>query len=104
MCIRDRYHSLSINKDQIKYLSLLSRMDIQESEINDVEEKLTKIIDFVDQLQSIDTDEIEPMAHPLNQSQRLRVDEVVEENNRDKIQKNTKSTERGMYIVPKVIE
>ena len=95
---------MSINKDQIKYLSLLSRMDIQESEINDVEEKLTKIIDFVDQLQSIDTDEIEPMAHPLNQSQRLRVDKVVEENNRDKIQKNTKSTEQGMYIVPKVIE
>ena len=79
-------------------------MDIQESEINDVEEKLTKIIDFVDQLQSIDTDEIEPMAHPLNQSQRLRADKVVEENNRDKIQKNTESTERGMYIVPKVIE
>tara|TARA_Y100000590_G_scaffold22822_1_gene26278 strand:- start:1120 stop:1359 length:240 start_codon:yes stop_codon:yes gene_type:complete len=79
-------------------------MDIQESEINDVEEKLTKIIDFVDQLQSIDTDEIEPMAHPLNQSQRLRADRVVEENNRDKIQKNTESTERGMYIVPKVIE
>ena len=95
---------MSINKDQIKYLSLLSRMDIQESEINDVEEKLTKIIDFVDQLQSIDTDEIEPMAHPLNQSQRLRVDKVVEENNRDKIQKNSKSIERGMYIVPKVIE
>ena len=95
---------MSINKDQIKYLSLLSRMDIQESEINDVEEKLTKIIDFVDQLQSIDTDEIEPMAHPLNQSQRLRADKVVEENNRDKIQKNTESTERGMYIVPKVIE
>ncbi len=95
---------MSINKDQIKYLSLLSRMDIQESEINDVEEKLTKIIDFVDQLQSIDTDEIEPMAHPLNQSQRLRADKVVEENFRDKIQKNAKSTERGMYIVPKVIE
>lgn len=95
---------MSINKDQIKYLSLLSRMDIQESEINDVEEKLTKIIDFVDQLQSIDTDEIEPMAHPLNQSQRLRADKVIEENNRDKIQKNTESTERGMYIVPKVIE
>jgi aspartyl-tRNA(Asn)/glutamyl-tRNA(Gln) amidotransferase subunit C len=79
-------------------------MDIQESEISDVEEKLTKIIDFVDQLQSIDTDEIEPMAHPLSQTQRLRADKVAEENNRDKIQKNTKSVERGMYIVPKVIE
>ena len=74
---------MSINKDQIKYLSLLSRMDIQESEINDVEEKLTKIIDFVDQLQSIDTDEIQPMAHPLNQFQRLRADKVIEENNRE---------------------
>ena len=95
---------MSINKDQIKYLSLLSRMDIQESEMNDVEEKLTKIIDFVDQLQSIDTEEIQPMAHPLNQFQRLRADKVIEKNNRDKIQKNTKSTERGMYIVPKVIE
>ena len=95
---------MSINKDQIKYLSLLSRMDIQESEMHDVEEKLTKIIDFVDQLQSIDTEEIQPMAHPLNQFQRLRADKVIEENNRDKIQKNTKSTERGMYIVPKVIE
>ena len=95
---------MSINKDQIKYLSLLSRMDIQESEMNDVEEKLSKIIDFVDQLQSIDTDEIQPMAHPLNQYQRLRADKVIEENNRDKIQKNAKSTERGMYIVPKVIE
>lgn len=95
---------MSINKDQIKYLSLLSRMDIQESEMSDVEEKLTKIIDFVDQLQSIDTEEIQPMAHPLNQFQRLRADKVIEENNRDKIQKNTKSTERGMYIVPKVIE
>ena len=81
---------MSINKDQIKYLSLLSRMDIQESEISDVEEKLTKIINFVDQLQSIDTDEIEPMAHPLNQSQRLRADKVLEENDREKIQKNTK--------------
>tara|TARA_B100001287_G_scaffold81142_1_gene67538 strand:+ start:1175 stop:1414 length:240 start_codon:yes stop_codon:yes gene_type:complete len=79
-------------------------MNIQESEISDIEEKLTKIIDFVDQLQSIDTDGVQPMAHPLNQSQRLRADNVIEENIRDKIQKNTKNTERGMYIVPKVIE
>ena len=56
---------MSINKDEIKYLSLLSRMDIDKNEIKDIEEKLTKIIDFVDQLQTISTDNIEPMAHPL---------------------------------------
>lgn len=95
---------MSINKDQIKYLSILSRMNIDESEINDVEDKLSKIIDFVDQLQAVSTENIEPMAHPLNQSQRLRADKVTEINDRENVQKNAQETEKGMYIVPKVIE
>ena len=95
---------MSINKDEIKYLSLLSRMDIDKNEIKDVEEKLSKIINFVDQLQTISTDDIEPMAHPLNQSQRLRIDEVTETNDRENIQKNAQQIEKGMYLVPKVID
>ena len=95
---------MSINKDEIKYLSLLSRMDIDRNETKDVEEKLSKIIDFVDQLQTISTDDIEPMAHPLNQSQRLRMDEVTETNDRENIQKNAQQIEKGMYLVPKVID
>ena len=95
---------MSINKDQIKYLSILSRMNIDESEINDVEGKLSKIIAFVDQLQAVSTENIEPMAHPLNQSQRLRTDKVTEINDRENVQKNAQEIEKGMYIVPKVIE
>ena len=79
-------------------------MDIDKNEIKDVEEKLTKIIDFVDQLQTISTDNIAPMAHPLNQSQRLRIDEVTETNDRENIQKNAQQIEKGMYLVPKVID
>lgn len=79
-------------------------MDIDKNEIKDIEEKLTKIIDFVDQLQTISTDDIEPMAHPLNQSQRLRIDEVTETNDRENIQKNAQQIEKGMYLVPKVID
>jgi aspartyl-tRNA(Asn)/glutamyl-tRNA(Gln) amidotransferase subunit C len=79
-------------------------MDIDRNETKDVEEKLSKIIDFVDQLQTISTDDIEPMAHPLNQSQRLRMDEVTETNDRENIQKNAQQIEKGMYLVPKVID
>tara|TARA_B100001175_G_C19396540_1_gene584078 strand:+ start:286 stop:525 length:240 start_codon:yes stop_codon:yes gene_type:complete len=79
-------------------------MDIDKNEIKDIEEKLSKIIDFVDQLQTISTDDIEPMAHPLNQSQRLRIDEVTETNDRENIQKNAQQIEKGMYLVPKVID
>jgi aspartyl-tRNA(Asn)/glutamyl-tRNA(Gln) amidotransferase subunit C len=79
-------------------------MNIDKNEIKDVEEKLSKIIDFVDQLQTISTDDIEPMAHPLNQSQRLRMDQVTETNDRENIQKNAQQIEKGMYLVPKVID
>jgi|TARA_B110000014_G_C20076498_1_gene561932 aspartyl-tRNA(Asn)/glutamyl-tRNA(Gln) amidotransferase subunit C len=95
---------LSLNKEQIKYLAVLSRMDIKESETKDVVEKLSSIIEFVDQLQAVTTDDTEPMAHPLEQGQRLRIDKVTENNERDKIQSNAKSTNKGMYLVPKVID
>ena len=95
---------LSLNKEQIKYLAILSRMDIQDSETKDVVDKLSRIVEFVDQLQSVSTEGTEPMAHPLEQGQRLRVDKVTENNEREKIQLNVNETNNGMYLVPKVID
>ena len=95
---------LSLNKEQIKYLAILSRMDIQDSETKDVVDKLSRIVEFVDQLQAVSTDDTEPMAHPLEQGQRLRIDRVTEDNQREKIQLNANETNNGMYLVPKVID
>ena len=95
---------LSLNKEQIKYLAILSRMDIQDSETKDVVDKLSRIVEFVDQLQSVSTEGTEPMAHPLEQGQRLRIDKVTEDNQREKIQLNANETNNGMYLVPKVID
>lgn len=83
---------------------MLSRLRIGDDEVDDVVEKLSSIVDFVDQLQAAPTDEVVPMAHPLNMSQRLRADAVTEGNDRDHIQENAPSTEAGYYLVPKVIE
>ena len=58
----------------------------------------------MDQLQAAATDDVLPMAHPLNMSQRLRADEVTEPNERDELQKNAPSVENGYYLVPKVLE
>ena len=73
-------------------------------ELDEVTDKLSRIVDFVDQLQAAPTDDVVPMAHPLNQSQRLRADDVTEENERDRIQANAPSVDGGYYIVPRVIE
>ena len=95
---------MSLNKEQIQYIATLARLKLQDDEIGDVVDKLSKIVDFVDQLQAAPTDDVVPMAHPLNMSQRLRADEITESDQRDQLQKNAPSVEDGYYLVPRVIE
>lgn len=95
---------VSLTKEQVQHIATLARLELEESEFDDVVDKLSKIVDFVDQLQAAATDDVVPMAHPLNMSQRLRADEVTETNQRDFVQQNAPSTEEGYYLVPKVIE
>ena len=52
----------------------------------------------------MDTAGVEPLAHPLEATQRLRADEVVETDNRDNFQEVAPQTEAGLYLVPQVIE
>lgn len=95
---------VSLTKEQVQHIATLARLQLEDRESDDVVEKLSRIVDFVDQLQAAPTDDVLPMAHPLNMSQRLRADEVSETDQRDFIQQNAPSTEGGYYLVPKVIE
>ena len=95
---------VSLSKDQVEHIAHLARLTLAADEIDEVTDKLSRIVDFVDQLQAAPTSDVIPMAHPLNQSQRLRADEVTETNERDRIQANAPSVEDGYYVVPKVIE
>lgn len=95
---------MSLTKDQVQHIAILARLQLEEGEAGDVVDKLSRIVDFVDQLQAAPTDDVLPMAHPLNMTQRLRADEVTEQNERDEIQANAPSTQDGYYLVPRVIE
>lgn len=95
---------MSLTRQQVEHIANLARLEFDEAEIPDFVEKLGSIVDFVDQLQQADTDSVEPMAHPLDQVQRLRPDEVTETVHRDEYQENATAVADGMYLVPKVIE
>lgn len=95
---------MSLTKQQVQHIATLARLRLEDAEFDDVVEKLSRIVDFVDQLQAVATDEVLPMAHPLNMSQRLRADEVTEPDERDLVQQNAPVTEDGYYLVPRVIE
>ncbi len=83
---------------------MLARLRLADDEFTQTVDKLSRIVDFVDQLSAAPTDEVVPMAHPLNQVQRLRPDQVTERDDRDAVQKNAPSVSDGLYLVPKVIE
>jgi len=83
---------------------MLARLELSEKEYAESVEKLSRIVDFVDQLSQADTDGVVPMAHPLHAAQRLRPDAVTESNERDHYQENAPAVENGLYLVPKVIE
>ena len=83
---------------------MLARLRLGDDEIAETVDKLSRIVDFVDQLAAAATEDVVPMAHPLDVSQRLRPDAVTETDDRDRIQSNAPSVDGGLYLVPKVIE
>ena len=95
---------MSLDKDQVQQIAVLARLKLDDDEFAETVDKLSRIVDFVDQLSQADTSDVVPMAHPLDVAQRLRKDEVAEVNDRDHYQENAPSTQDGMYLVPKVIE
>lgn len=95
---------MSLDKEQVQHIALLARLKLSDEEYVQSVEKLSKIVDFVDQLSQADTDGVVPMAHPLHAVQRLRPDAITETNERDRYQENAPEVSDGLYLVPKVIE
>lgn len=95
---------MSLTKDQVEHIAFLARLELADEEFDDVVDKLSRIVDFVDQLQAAATDDVLPMAHPLDLRQRLRPDVVSGEIDRDALQRNAPAVRDGFYLVPKVID
>jgi aspartyl-tRNA(Asn)/glutamyl-tRNA(Gln) amidotransferase subunit C len=95
---------MSLTKQDVENIAHLARLAIDESDIPGYVKNLSSILELVEQMNAIDTTDVEPMAHPLDAVQRLRKDEVTETNQREHYQKVAPKTEAGLYLVPKVIE
>jgi aspartyl-tRNA(Asn)/glutamyl-tRNA(Gln) amidotransferase subunit C len=95
---------MAIEQDEIEKIAALARIRIQPEQIGQVTQRITEILHMVDQLQAVDTSDVEPMANPLDAIQALRADEVTEVNRREAFQAIAPAVENGLYLVPKVIE
>ena len=95
---------MSLTPDDVKAIARLARLAIAERDIPAYAKNLSSILGFVAQLDKADTASVQPMAHPLDMTQRLREDAVTEKVERERYQENAPQVEAGLYRVPKVVE
>lgn len=95
---------MPLTDSDVSHIATLARLALEPDEIDEYVGHLTRIVDFVTQLEQADTQGVMPMAHPLDTVQRLRADEVTERDDRERYQQNAPAVEDGLYLVPKVIE
>ncbi|MAZ44543.1 MAG: Asp-tRNA(Asn)/Glu-tRNA(Gln) amidotransferase GatCAB subunit C [Legionellales bacterium] len=96
---------MSLTAEELEKIALLARLGLDAQTKTAALEKMGHVMDLVDQINSVDTTGIQPMAHPLeNMVQPLREDTVTETDNRSEFQALAPAAEAGLYLVPKVIE
>ena len=95
---------MALDRTDVEKIAHLARLATEENELPGYVDDLSNILKLVEQMDAADTSQVEPMAHPLHMVQRLRDDEVTEQNQRDRFQATAPQVESGLYLVPKVIE
>jgi aspartyl-tRNA(Asn)/glutamyl-tRNA(Gln) amidotransferase subunit C len=95
---------MSLTPEQLERIAFLARIEVTRAEVPAVTQRLNQVLGLIDQLQAVDTQGIEPLSHALDLVQRLRPDVVTEPDRRADFQNGAPAVERGLYLVPKVLE
>ena len=100
--------TMSLTAQDIHRIASLAKLDLQGDENAHLLEQINGFFKIVEAMQAVDTQGVEPLAHPVATIQdvvlRLRDDVVSEPNNREHNQQSAPAVERGLFLVPKVID
>ena len=95
---------MEFDKKSLLKLGKLARISISENKLNNLSKDLNSILEFVDQLKEIRTDQVDPTSNSLNQKLEVRDDKVENKNSTEDVLENAPEKEMNFFVVPKVIE
>lgn len=95
---------MALTPTEVDKIAHLARLHVAPEHRQSLAEELDNILALVEQMSEIDTQGVEPLAHPLEITQRLRPDRVTEHDQRSLFQSIAPSTADGLYLVPRVID
>ena len=89
---------MSLDKSEVQKIAWLARLAISKEDAANYCHELAEIVDMMEQMNSVDTTDVAPLAHPLEVFSRLRTDNVTESDQRENFQSNTSETKEGYYL------
>ena len=99
---------MALTSQDIARIAHLARLELNSSESERMLTQINGFFDIVEKMRAVDTSGVEPLSHPVATVQdialRLREDVASEPNNREANQQSAPAVERGLFLVPKVIE
>lgn len=95
---------MSLSLDDVRKIASLARIELDDAEADRTLRKLNGVFDLIETMQAVDTSGVAPMSHPQDAVSRLRDDVATEPDRRDACLAIAPATERGLYLVPRVIE
>ena len=95
---------MAIDLKTVKHISKLARISLDDKKAKKLAGDLNSIFEFIEKLNKLNTDKIEPLTSIAETDLKLRKDEVKSKNIRDQILKNSPSKNKDFFVVPKVVE
>ena len=95
---------MTIDLKTVKHISKLARISIEDEKAKKLAGDLNSIFDFIEKLNKLNTEKVEPLTSIAETTLQLRIDEVKSKNIRDQILKNSPDENKDFFVVPKVIE
>lgn len=94
---------MSVSKDEVKKIAELARLEFNDSEIENYTKELNQILNYVGKLNELNTENVEPLSHPIENNNVFRSDKVKRSTEREKALKNAPDASSEYFKVPKVI-
>ena len=95
---------MSLDKEKIKHVAKLARISVDEAKVDSLTKDLNSIFKFIEQLNELNTDKVEPLTSIAETTLKFRTDEVKSKDIRNKILKNSPEVNEDFFVVPKVVE
>ena len=95
---------MEVTEEVVRNIAELVQLKVNDADLKQLGKGMQNILALADQMQAVNTDGVEPVSNPLDASQKLRPDEITEENQRELFQSLAPATEAGLYLVPRVVD